>query len=72
MKRTILLFALSLVLLFGVATTASAIFASSGSNNQVPGVFATISSVPEPSIMILMGVGLLGLAGLGRRKQLNE
>ena len=50
------------------------VFATSGDKLYSVGEFQafgtlTSSSVPEPTTMILFGIGLLGLAGVNRRKK---
>ncbi|MDY0131679.1 MAG: PEP-CTERM sorting domain-containing protein [Desulforegulaceae bacterium] len=38
---------------------------------NAPGSSVQFDAVPEPSTMILLGLGLLGLAGIGRRRMKN-
>ena len=49
---------------FGVSTTAAQFIGQTG---VLP--FATVASVPEPSTLLLFGVGLIGLAFMRRRKR---
>ena len=42
---------------------------SPAGDTTVQGYVSAISGVPEPTTLFLMGAGLLGLAGLGRRKR---
>ena len=37
-------------------------------NSQIDGVNNGTSPVPEPATLILLGSGLVGLAGIGRKK----
>ena len=39
---------------------------------QLAGIAAeTVASVPEPTTLLLLGTGIIGLAGLGRKKMLK-
>jgi len=41
---------------------------ASGNLTRVTSFDANLRSVPEPGTILLIGTGLLGLAGLGRRR----
>ncbi len=44
------------------------LYFSAGPNGEVNGLFGVIQSVPEPATMLLLGSGLIGLVGYGRKK----
>ncbi|NOX35117.1 MAG: PEP-CTERM sorting domain-containing protein [Deltaproteobacteria bacterium] len=48
-------------------------YSASGENNEVTGeaLWAVKAAVPEPATMLLFGFGILGIAGLGRKKHLK-
>jgi len=54
--------------LFSLTQVVQMTHPASGTGTRVSSFDANLRSVPEPGIMLLIGTGLLGLAGLGRRK----
>jgi uncharacterized protein (TIGR03118 family) len=44
------------------------LYFTTGLNGETHGLFAALTPVPEPSALLLLGVGLAGLAAWGRRK----
>ena len=44
------------------------LYFSAGPNDEANGLFGVIQPVPEPTTMLLLGSGLIGLAGYGRKK----
>ena len=59
MKKSILITFLLIIYIFGFIII-STVFADNGTNNIFP--------VPEPATLLLLGVGMVGLAGFGRKK----
>ena len=59
MKKNIVASVLLILYIFGFIII-STVFADNGTNNIFP--------VPEPATLLLLGVGMVGLAGFGRKK----
>ena len=59
MKKNIVASVLLIIYIFGFIII-STVFADNGTNNIFP--------VPEPATLLLLGVGMVGLAGFGRKK----
>jgi len=47
----------------------NALFITAGINDEADGLFAEIQAVPEPAAMALFALGLLGVAGIARRRK---
>jgi len=63
MKRRLRTVGYILLLIFGFMVVATV---AGGEGSGVPGLDAI--PVPEPASILLIGIGLVGLAGLGRKK----
>ena len=60
MKKTILTTLLLILYIFGFIIIATVFADVNGTNGPL--------AVPEPATLLLLGVGMVGLAGFGRRK----
>jgi peptidoglycan/LPS O-acetylase OafA/YrhL len=60
MKKRILTKLLLILYIFGFIIIATGFAGAEGTSNTF--------SAPEPATLLLLGVGLVGLAGLGRKK----
>ena len=60
MKKNIVASVLLIIYIFGFIII-STVFADNGTNNIFP--------VPEPASLLLLGIGMVGLAGFGRKKK---
>jgi len=59
MKKNIVTSVLLIIYIFGFIII-STVFADNGTNGMFP--------VPEPASLLLLGIGMVGLAGFGRKK----
>jgi len=59
MKKNIVASVLLIIYIFGFIII-STVFADNGTNNIFP--------VPEPATLLLLGIGMVGIAGFGRKK----
>ncbi len=60
MKKNILAIVLLVIYIFGFIIIATVFANGEGGYNSIP--------VPEPASLLLLGIGMVGLAGFGRKK----
>lgn len=60
MKKIILTTLLLIMYIFGFIVIATSFANSFGADNTIP--------VPEPATLLLLGIGMVGLAGFGRKR----